>query len=233
MSRGFLSTTTAAGGTSRGWLAVRIPGRAVWCTFVSRRCRRVSKFEILNLNVVWKRQFHRCAGFSNRYIAFTCSRTTSARASTHEKAKIMLLRRLALWVLAVAPASLTTCFVVQPGIRRPSEAVFQGDRLSYVRGRTQKVATSAASGAVVAAAQRTPSCDTIREDAHAATTRTGFVLAGGRVAVAASAAVTTATAAAAAVAVPPAIAAEREPEITSKCFIEVSQMCLSPSQCCH
>lgn len=144
----------------------------------------------------------------------------------------MLLRRLALWVLAVAPASLTTCFVVPPGVRRPLEAVFQGDRLSSVRGRTQRVATSAASGAVrVAAAQHTPSCD--REDAHAATTRTGFVLAGGRVVVAASAAVTTAAAVAAAVAVPSAMAAEREPEITSKCFIEVSRTGLSPSQRYH
>lgn len=150
--------------------------------------------------------------------------TSRRPCSTHEKSKSMLLRRLALWALAAAPASLTTCFVVPPSVRRPLGAVFEGGRLGYVRARTQRVATSAASGAVLVAAanQGIPSDD--REDAQAATTRTGFVLAGGKVVVAASTAVTTAAAAAALVAVPPAFAAEREPEITSKCFIEVSQI---------
>lgn len=143
----------------------------------------------------------------------------------------MLLRRLALWALAAAPASLVTCFVIPPSVRCPLGAVFEGDRLVYVRARTQRVATSAASGAVLVAAAKQPGIPSDdREDAHAATTRTGFVRAGGKVVVAASTAVTTAAAAAALVTVPPAFAAEREPEITSKCFIEVSQIGLLRTQ---
>ena len=136
---------------------------------------------------------------------------------------MLLLRRLALWVLAAAP-SLTTCFVVPPSVLRPLRSVSEGGRLSRARERTHRVATSAAAAAAAKVAsqdgQGPPRDD--REDARAAT-RLGFVHAGRRAVVAVSTAVVVAATGSSTGNVSPAIAAEREPEITSKCFIEVSQ----------
>lgn len=127
----------------------------------------------------------------------------------------MLLRRLALWAVATAPASLSRAFVASPcGTRGLSATTVACDRkhnddtsICLLPGHSRHGKRFARAGPRAVVMRGT-------EDGGACGTRSDLVTAGVNAVAAAVVAGTSAS---------PAIAADREPEITSKCFIEVSE----------